>query len=231
MADCTHPAADCASGLGSFVLEMAHDFANPLNAITMNAEALKLLIERDDTARAAQRAQALIADCVRCARLLQGYRRFGAGMSRTSAACEQAAIGELIDAADALFAGETTRPAVEVLGAASVFVDRTALALAFAELLRNAADAGATKVLVVVEAGDGAVAVDFLDDGAGIPSDVRDKVLMPFFSTRRSAGGAGLGLSLAQELLRENNATMLIGPEVERGTCMRVSFNRLPTTG
>jgi signal transduction histidine kinase len=208
---------------------MAHEFASPLNAITMNAEALKLLIERDDAARAALRTQALIADCVRCARLLEGYRRFGAGMSRTSAACEQAAIGELIDAADALFAGGTTRPAIEGLGGASVFVDRTALA--FAELLRNAADAGAAKVLLVIEEGDAAVAVDFFDDGAGIASDVRDKVLMPFFSTRRSEGRPGLGLSLAQELLRANNATLRIGPEIERGTCMRVSFDHLPTTG
>ena len=51
----------------------------------------------------------------------------------------------------------------------------------------------------------GAVAeISVRDNGGGIPSDVRDRVFEPFFSTKPPEKGTGLGLALCHDLMREN---------------------------
>lgn len=41
----------------------------------------------------------------------------------------------------------------------------------------------------------------FRDDGVGIPEEVRNKVFMPFYTTRKESGGSGLGLFIVQNLV------------------------------
>ena len=44
--------------------------------------------------------------------------------------------------------------------------------------------------------------VGFRDNGTGISDDVLEKMFNPFFSTREGILGAGLGLSVAADVLR-----------------------------
>src|SRR5664279_3911410 len=91
------PAESVALDLGSFVRGAAHDIANPLNAIAMNAELVKLLLERDQPARAREALDRLLEDCARCGRLIQGLQRFGSGLH--AGPRRIVAVGALIDAA------------------------------------------------------------------------------------------------------------------------------------
>jgi len=59
-----------------------------------------------------------------------------------------------------------------------------------------------TIVVRIVGEGD-RVHVTVSDNGRGIPPEVRPRLFTPFFTTKRSAGGTGLGLYLAQRLVRE----------------------------
>ena len=47
---------------------------------------------------------------------------------------------------------------------------------------------------------DGEVEIDYRDDGAGMPEDVRRRAFEPFFTTRRGQGGSGLGLHIVYNL-------------------------------
>lgn len=62
-------------------------------------------------------------------------------------------------------------------------------------------DAAGTIDIVAVEYGGAQVEIQFVDDGCGIPEHLRGKVFEPFFTTRRNAGGSGLGLHIAHNLV------------------------------
>lgn len=66
------------------------------------------------------------------------------------------------------------------------------------------------------------------DDGPGIPTHLRDKVLEPFFSTKE--GGHGLGLALCRSLTWQNCGGFEIESEAGSGTTVTVEM-RLFTPG
>jgi len=79
-------------------------------------------------------------------------------------------------------------------------------------LMRNALQAGAQTIVVRTRAEHGAVVggrtlrraqrLDVIDDGGGVPEELRESLFMPLVSGR--ADGTGLGLALAQEIAHEH---------------------------
>ena len=52
------------------------------------------------------------------------------------------------------------------------------------------------------------VEIDITDNGNGIPDDIRDKIFQPFFTTKPTGQGTGLGLSLAFESVKAHGGTL-----------------------
>lgn len=212
--------------LGAFVRGAAHDFANPLNAISLNAELAKLLLERDQPGRACEVLERLLADCARCGRMVQGMQRFGSGLHAYPR--EAISARALIDAAVAVTAQERSGalPALRIDGVdAQISVDRPALERTIAGLLHSAAEAGATMIEIRIRRDDDSVAIDIRDNGGGIPVEPRARVAEPFFTTRRAEGSSGLGLTLAHELLRTHGGALIIAENAGGGTHIEL---RLP---
>jgi two-component system C4-dicarboxylate transport sensor histidine kinase DctB len=73
-------------------------------------------------------------------------------------------------------------------------------------LLQNSRDAGTgngpTRIGIVVGFADAHVSVDVFDDGSGIPEDIVHRVFDPFFTTKGAVHGVGLGLFVAEGLVR-----------------------------
>jgi two-component system NtrC family sensor kinase len=86
---------------------------------------------------------------------------------------------------------------------ASVIADRRLAEQAIVNLLLNAAyvtpAGGELRVRLRRRAGQVGIAVE--DDGPGIPPEVRDRILDPFFSTKPEGEGTGLGLSVTRTIL------------------------------
>ena len=70
---------------------------------------------------------------------------------------------------------------------------------------------------------DGAV-VSIADTGRGMSPEVQRLAFEPFFTTRSSEGGSGLGLSLAQEIVHRYRGTISVSSREGAGTTFTLSF-------
>jgi len=96
------------------------------------------------------------------------------------------------------------------------------------QLITNAAQHGGGDVRVRLEAGPGRVVVR--DDGQGISAANRARVFDAFFTTARERGGTGLGLTIAQSMLRAFGARLELLPGEARGAAFAVVEEGLPNS-
>ena len=67
------------------------------------------------------------------------------------------------------------------------------------------------------------------DNGPGIPPHIRQKILMPFYSTKRN--GTGLGLAIVSRLMQEHKGSLEVFSELGKGTEFRLYFRSLNSSG
>ena len=100
--------------------------------------------------------------------------------------------------------------------------DAELLKIVFHNLLLNAAQAmdGDGALQVHIRAADGTCQVAIRDRGPGIPSDVRDRMFLPFVTTK--ARGSGLGLATAKRLVEAHHGDIKVDFPPDGGTIMTV---------
>jgi predicted ATPase/signal transduction histidine kinase len=76
---------------------------------------------------------------------------------------------------------------------------------------------------------DGGVRIVYSDDGSGIPADILERIFDPFFSTRRSHGGSGLGLHIVYNLVTQRlGGTVAVQSEPGTGTSFTIDIPEWP---
>ncbi|MBI2894001.1 MAG: HAMP domain-containing histidine kinase [Deltaproteobacteria bacterium] len=109
---------------------------------------------------------------------------------------------------------------VQADGHGRVIADRKQAGQALLNLLLNAAyvttDGGEIRLRLRERPGLCGIAVE--DDGPGIPPEIRDRVLDPFFSTKPDGEGTGLGLSVTKSILDAHGGELTLECP-GRGTC------------
>lgn len=94
----------------------------------------------------------------------------------------------------------------------------------FLNLVLNARDAmsggGELTVATAYDATDDEVIVSFRDQGPGIPSEIRDRLFDPFFSTK--SDGTGLGLFVSRNIVQEQDGRIDVQSTVGHGSTFKV---------
>ncbi|RME41002.1 MAG: ATP-binding protein [Deltaproteobacteria bacterium] len=95
-------------------------------------------------------------------------------------------------------------------------------------LLLNAAQAmqGRGRIDLELDQNGGLVELLVRDDGPGVPAEVAEKIFEPFYSTKSSDEGTGLGLSLCRKLVEDHGGSLDLVAS-DRGACFRLAFPAL----
>ena len=106
---------------------------------------------------------------------------------------------------------------------AEVTVDPDLIRATVLNLLLNAAQAmnGQGRIRVTSAVRDGMWVLDVADDGPGVPVDVREQILEPFFTTK--ARGGGLGLPIAKRVAEMHGGTLSLAFPESGGTVATIT--------
>jgi signal transduction histidine kinase len=115
----------------------------------------------------------------------------------------------------------------------AAMVEPTMFEAALDALLENVAVHGGGHATLTCEERDGRLTVNVADRGPGIEPSLRARALEPFFradpARSREQGGAGLGLSLAAELIKAEKGTIDLRDTVGGGLTVTITLERAPS--
>lgn len=79
-------------------------------------------------------------------------------------------------------------------------------------------------VKVITKRKDNKVEIAVMDNGNGIPKNVLDKVFQPFFTTKPTGQGTGLGLSLSYDIVKAHGGELKVETKEGEGSIFIVQF-------
>lgn len=218
------------AAIGTLAAGIAHEINNPVGGILMAAQYALACLDREDSRAIVEAAlRDVESDSKRCGQIVDGVLQLARNAASPKEAHELNAIvrAALFETQD--YADRKRARVVTDLEEPSPIVHANALELerACANILRNAIESDAEGVQVTVrvrEHGDRAeICVE--DTGVGFSDAVRDRLLDPFFTTRRDSGGTGLGLRFAQVIVEDHGGTLMFSGAPHRGATFTI---RLP---
>ncbi len=91
-------------------------------------------------------------------------------------------------------------------------------------IIHNAVQAmkGKGELDIIVGLENNNISVSFKDTGVGIPDEIKDKIFMPFFTTKPEGEGTGLGLDIVMQIIKKHNGQISFESEVGKGTTFNV---------
>jgi two-component system, NtrC family, nitrogen regulation sensor histidine kinase NtrY len=194
---------------------VAHEIKNPLTPIALSAERIGKHLDRTqpESPGVIRKCTDVILTCVGTLRQLvdqfSALAQFPVSQPRP---CD---INQVIEEALALFAGRLEGATVKrdlEPGLPQVMADPEAIRRALANLIDNAAEAIQGSLLRVLAvrsslSEDGSSAeVAVSDTGHGLTDEIRERLFLPFYSTKHR--GTGLGLSIAAKIAQEHGGTI-----------------------
>jgi two-component system sensor histidine kinase PilS (NtrC family) len=227
--------AEKMAAIGELSASIAHDFRNPLAAISGSAQILTMEqnpLETLDAATFKTLLGIILRESNRMAKTITDFLQFARPATIQP---EWFDFSRLVDEVIArlLQNANTTAAATirkEIPDHLHCWGDRQQMQTILNQLLENACNAaggGQGSIVVVAREtnakGAGAFCLEVKDQGPGIPPELRDKVFTPFFSTRTD--GTGLGLAIVRQIVENHQGTIEIGETASQGCVMRL---RLP---
>lgn len=189
---------------------VSHEFKTPLAGIT---GALELLDEHGATMSEADRKRFLAnaaADADRLSRLVQRLLDLARADMTTADQAASADVAAVCRTVADAFRSERLGVAVEVSADLIARISPEVLATVLETLAENSVQAGARALSIRGERLGGTVTLTVIDDGPGIAAADRERVFEPFFTGRREAGGAGMGLAIVRSLLAATGGTIAV---------------------
>lgn len=209
--------------LGQMSAALSHEFNQPLAVIRSQADNAELLVQRGRCAEAGESLRKIAAMVDRMAtisRTLKGFAR------KPGTQTQPVPVGPVIDEALMLLSPRIKRSQAQISferppRELAVAADAVLLEQVVMNLLVNALDAvgeeGGEIRITTETCGGGEVLIRVIDDGPGIDAEARGHIFDPFFTTKDVGEGLGLGLSIADKIVRDFGGQLVLEESLEGG--------------
>jgi two-component system nitrogen regulation sensor histidine kinase NtrY len=196
---------------------VAHEIKNPLTPIALSSDRLLRHLDR---------AEAVSPDLVRgCAESISSavdtvrnlVNEFSTLASFPTSQPRPADINFIVESSVSMFNGRLDGIRVRTMLAQDlprVLADTDAMKRAVANLVDNAAEALQSSVLKEIEistslvASRDAVELSISDSGSGVTEELKEKLFLPYFSTKKR--GTGLGLAIVSRIVEEHHGSIRV---------------------
>jgi signal transduction histidine kinase len=210
---------------------IAHELRQPLTAIAMNSEAVRVLLLRTppdlDEVRAA--VSEIIQSNSRADNIISGIRNLLKGNAQET---NKLRVNELVRQTLALSQTDLRARGISVSAeydpaSPCVTGDHDQLQAVLSNLIMNAMDSMQAQPsgeknlrLTTSHAGD-FVRVSVQDSGPGIAAELRDRIFNPFFTTK--ANGLGLGLAICKSIIHEHHGDLRLA-DISDGCAFEITL-------
>ena len=184
------------STLGEMVAGVSHEIRNPLGIIRSSSELLKKKMTKLDPTNTIP--EVIIEESNRLNNIITDFLNFAKPRNPNLNACR---IEDVLDKNLNFLSTESQQKGFTInkqfdAGIPDVLADAEMLYQAFLNVLINAMQAmpAGGKIFVDVFARNSTVTVRFDDEGVGIPEDLLENIWDPFFTTKETGTGLGLGI-------------------------------------
>jgi nitrogen fixation/metabolism regulation signal transduction histidine kinase len=217
---------------------VAHEIKNPLTPIALSAERIQRHLDRatptDPASLAVVRSCAeTIASAVETVRRL--VDEFSTLARFPVARPQPSDINEIIESALSMFNGRLDGIAVHKALASDlprVLADSDAIKRAVANLVDNAAESLQDSMVREIEistalvASRDAVEITVADTGHGVTRELKEKLFLPYFSTKKR--GTGLGLAIVSRVVEDHRGSIRVEENRPVGTRFIVELPVVP---
>jgi signal transduction histidine kinase len=207
---------------GQLAAGLAHEIGTPLNSISGHVQLLaRQGVGGAAGARRLEIIERQIDSIVRTVRqLLSWTRQFDLRL-------EQVDVRQLLEDSLTLSSPALQHRKINVVrswgrNCPRVYADPGYLQQVFLNLINNSMDAmptgGTLTTRTRFQASEKEVIIEVEDTGIGIAPDTLQRIFEPMFTTKRMGTGAGLGLAISDQIVRQHRGSIRAESEVGRGT-------------
>lgn len=214
--------AEHLSAIGEMTAGVSHEIRNPLGIIKSSAQLMKKKMARLDPSSAIP--DIIVEESSRLDRIIRDFLDFAKPKVADLRPC---AVEEVIEKNLVFLAPQIETEKIRVVkdfrnNLPEVLADPAMLYQAFLNIFLNAFQAleGDGRITIATRYDRGNIHISFTDTGGGIDPDILKKIWTPFFTTKET--GTGLGLGIIKNIIEAHKGQIVISNNTPGGTCVEI---------
>ncbi len=211
------------AAMGQLAAGLAHEINNPMGIILCYTDLIKRQLEGDG--QACKDVEIIEKQAGNCQRIVSDLLNFSRRRKTEAQPADvNAALVQVIEIVRQQFRKNGTEIDIDLAENVPVIsMDVDKMKQVFLNLLMNANQAideppGMIRVRSWFDIRKSVIRIAIRDNGSGVPPEIAGKIFDPFFSTKQTGEGTGLGLSVSYGIVKDHGGELTMETEVGQWT-------------